>query len=84
MNYRSELARYGAADKEDKELLKNADDMVSASLCTLLESQLARSLKKTPAEASASVQKYLALYAVVSKDSVHPLLWEAAQKTQST
>ncbi len=65
--------------------MSDADNIVTASLVSFLESQLCRSLRKKPAEVAAeSVERHLALYAVVDKGSIHSVLLAAAMKTQST
>jgi hypothetical protein len=74
------LARYGAADKENEAVIVEADSVVDASMCTLLECFLARSLKKTSAsEQFEGCKKYLSNYAMVPELSVHAVLWAAAQ-----
>jgi len=77
--YKSELARYNAEAMIDKEIVKAAEDTAAASLVTLLESQLARSLRKDGSERQSACEKYLARYASVPQKDVHPLLWDSAQ-----
>ncbi len=77
--YKAELARYGCESLLDEELVKLAGTVSDDTQATLLESQLARSLMKPAAEQAAACNKYLNLYAKVTEQAVHPLLWKAAQ-----
>ncbi len=80
-----ELGRWGADELKDTVLVNQVSECGSASLVTLLESQLCRSLrKKDREEVSRGVKKYLALYAAVPSDALLPLLLEEAQKYHSS
>ncbi len=83
--YDTELTRYGAIKLKNQELVKTALRVAADSQLTLFETHICRSLRKTSKkEQSEGVGKYLAKFSFVPADDVHPLLWEAAQATQST
>ena len=78
--YRTQLAKWGAQELENEEIVKRLEVAQANSQVTCYESQLARSLRKPRPARADSVKKYMALYASVPVASVVPRLIQAARE----
>jgi hypothetical protein len=79
MIYKGELSKWGITDYAEH-LEQEATHLQNLSQCSAFETQLVRVFKKPLAEQTASVEKYLTLYAAVSPRDVCIQLWDHAQK----
>jgi hypothetical protein len=77
--YLAELSKWNLLP--DQEIIAKSKETADLSLVTLLESQLARSLKKdTPVDRKNGCEKYMNLYANVSRSQIQPALLLEAQR----
>jgi hypothetical protein len=76
--YKAEVAKYGVTTYRAG-LEQAVTDMATLSQTSAFESQLIRSLCKPLAEQTASITKYLKLYAHVPPDKVLPQIWLRCQ-----